>query len=146
MSSSKRLSDKKEFFTLSDINEWVAEAYRMGMPPDAIVRANVTFRGRIREIWASDQEKAPTLKLSEHRASCHGPIGELQCGGHHYWEEDAKQEASYPEGSQDTEPPAPYYIPRQQLTPNGPLHGGFTVVEGKPGAETLSERPTHEDE
>lgn len=138
MPTSKRLSDKKELFTLSDLNDFVNQAYRAGIPRNAIVRGKISWRGRITEIWISDAELDMTSNVQD--------------------------DVNYPEGSQDAESGAPYeppkfsgimhddpglsekakefrendrtpgegykstYIPRQQLTPGGPVHGGFTVI------------------
>lgn len=37
--------------------------------------------------------------------------------------------ADYSPVPADPLPSEPYYVPRQQLTPGGPVHGGFTVIE-----------------
>lgn len=129
MSSSKRLSDKKELFTLSDLNDWVAEAYRIGMPPEAIVRANVTWRGRVREIWVSDAEVVPgDVAAARLRVSSDAAYDRPKFAGIMNEDPGLSEKAKdfrRNEGEKGT------YIPQQQVTPGGPIHGGFTVFEPK---------------
>lgn len=126
MSISKKLSEKKGLFTLSDLNDFVNQAYQSRIPRNAIVRARVNWRGRVTELWISDAELDMTFKdQTEELDQTPFPTGPdkiLPPG---------EEDSNYPEGSQDIEPPAPYYVPRQQLTDGGPWHGGFTIVEGK---------------
>lgn len=69
MSTSKRVSCKQEHFTLKDMYEWLQQASGAGIPSNAIVRANVTWRGHVREIYASDavvaQQKTEAMTFKD---------------------------------------------------------------------------------
>jgi hypothetical protein len=129
MGISKRLSEKKELFTLSDLNDFVNQAYQSRIPRNAIVRGKISWRGRITELWISDAELDMTFKdQMEELDQTPLPVGPGRIFSPDP-EEVKAQDLVDDYDKRDRE--RGYYVPRQQLTDGGPMHGGFTVVEGK---------------
>lgn len=123
MPSSKRVSlNIPEGLTLRALDDWMQETLRSGLPENARVRANVTWRGRVREIWASSDDVVPPVETP---ATYEMPpfVGIM------------RDDPGLSESAKDyrrNDDRKGIYIAPQQLTPGGPVHGGFTVFTDDP--------------
>lgn len=129
---SKRISKRLPEFTIEDLQAWLDECVDGGMPTNARVYGMVGWRGVVKEVWVDDEKLAPR-DLGDVLYRNGEPYGEVPvegyaAGGARFDERTVAQRGQpVPlDYDKDKESAAGIYVPPQQLTRNGPMHGGFT--------------------
>lgn len=70
-----KATDQKGGLTLSELAAFVQAALKADIPYESVVRVRIGWSQQVQQITVQANPKPS----HEHKASCFGPVGELQC-------------------------------------------------------------------